>query len=117
MEDKGSSISKLTVLIHDCEISKEFVLESDYGIDTNPNFKTALATRYQSGGTSHACIFEWLQTNVTNPAESIFISFSDNYSDIERSWNNYPILRQMRSYLVCPVNNPMNVPAVNILME
>jgi len=117
MEDKGSSIAKLTVLIHDCAISKEFVLESDYGIDTNPQFRTALATRYQSGGTSHIPVFEWLQTNMKNPAETIYISFSDNYSDIEQSWGNYPILRQIRSYLVCPVANKMNVPAVNILME
>jgi len=117
MEDKGKSISKLTVLIHDTEISKEFVLESDYGIDTNPQFKDALATRYQSGGTSHSSVFKWLQTNIKNPQETIYISFSDNYSNIEQVWTNYPILKQLKTYLVCPVNNPMKVPTVNIMME
>jgi len=117
MEEKGSSISKLTVLIHDVDISKEFVLESDYGIDTNHDFKKALATRYQSGGTSHAHVFKWLQENIHNPEEAIYISFSDNGSDIKQVWGNYPILRRMKTYLVCPINNPMAVPAVNILME
>jgi len=117
MEDKGKSISKLTVLIHDVDISKEFVLESDYGIDTNPDFKKALATRYQAGGTSHNHVFKWLQENIHNPEEAIYISFSDNGSDIEQVWNNYPILRYMKTYLVCPISNPMKVPAVNILME
>ena len=118
MEDKGSSISKLTVLIHDCEISKEFILESDYGIDTNPNFKAALATRYQSGGTAHTCIFSKLQETVKNPQETIYISFSDNYSTIKEDWCKFPIMKKIKTYLVCPVNNPMDIAgAVDILME
>jgi len=117
LEQEGSKISKLTVLIHDVGISKEFILESDYNITTNPQFKAALATRYQSGGTSHDAVFEWLQNNVKDPTKTIYISFSDNYSDIETSFFDYPIMRKLKSYLVCPVNNPMKVPVINITME
>ena len=116
METEGKKISKLTVLIHDSAITKEFVLDSDYGIDSNPNFKTALATRYQSGGTSHADVFKWLQDNVKDPSKSLFMSFSDNYSDIEQELHNYPIMRAITSYFICPVNNPMKG-CTNILME
>ena len=116
METEGKKISKLTVLVHDNKVTKEFVLESDYGIDSNPDFKTALATRYQSGGTSHADVFRWLQNNIKDPSKSLFMSFSDNYSDIEQEIHNYPIMRAMTSYFICPVNNPMKG-CTNILME
>ena len=118
MEAEGKKISKLTVLIHDTHITKMFILDSDYGIDSNPNFKTALATRYQSGGTSHADCFKWLQDNIKDPSKTIFISFSDNYSTIKEDWCKFPIMKKIKTYLVCPVNNPMRITgAVDILME
>ena len=117
LEEEGAKISKLTVLIHDTDISKEFLLESDYDITTNSQFKEALATRYQSGGTSHDTVFKWLQSNIKDSSKTIYISFSDNYSDIEETFFKYPVMRKIKSYLVCPVNNPIKVPAINITME
>jgi len=118
MESKSKDINKLTVIIHDTEIVKEFTLESDgYDISQNSQFKEALATRYAVGGTAHTECFKYLQDNIKNPQETIYISFSDNYSTIEEDWNKFPILKHIKTYLVCPVNNPMQVPAVNIMME
>lgn len=119
IEEEGKSINNLTVLIHDTVVTKEFELLStdNHDITENSNFKAALATRYQSGGTSHEDVFNWLQNNVKDPNKTIYMSFSDNYSDIEYVWGKFPILKIIKTYLICPVNNPMNVPATNILME
>jgi len=116
MEGEGKKISKLTVLIHDTEVTETFILDSDYGIHTNPNFETALATRYQSGGTAHTECFKWLQENIKDPSKTIYMSFSDNYSDISTAIKQYPIMRLLTSYFICPVNNPVKG-VTNILME
>jgi hypothetical protein len=118
MEDTAKQISKLTVLIHDTRIVKEFIVESDFDISENKDFKEALATRYVVGGTSHSDVFNWLDKNIKTLDKSIFISFSDNYSDIPQEWAKHPKLRKLTTYFVCCVpNNPMNVPgAVDIAM-
>ena len=118
MEQEGKKVDKLTVLIHDIGISKEFILQNEYDINKHPQFKKALATRYQSGGTSHRAIFQWLQNNIKDPSKTIYMSFSDNYSDIKEIWNKFPVLRKTTNYLVCPINNPIHIPvAIDILME
>jgi len=109
MEDTSKTISKLTVLIHDTRIVKEFVVEDDYDISSNKMFKEALATRYVVGGTSHSDVFNWLDTNIDDMSKTIYLSYSDNYSDIPTEWKKHPKLRKLTSYFVCTEHNPMKV--------
>jgi len=110
MEDTSKTISKLTVLIHDTRIVKEFVIEDDYDIATNPQFTQALATRFVVGGTSHSDVFNWLDNNIKYLDKSIYLSYSDNYSDIQEEWIKHPKLRKLVTYFVCTESNPMKVP-------
>jgi hypothetical protein len=110
MEDSSKYITKLTVLIHDTRIVKEFTIEDDFDIANNPQFKEALATRFVVGGTSHSDIFTWLTANIKTLDKSIYISYSDNYSDIPQEWAKNPKLRNLTTYFVCTENNPMEVP-------
>lgn len=110
MEETSKTISKLTVLIHDTRIVKEFVVEDDFDISNNKQFKEALATRYVVGGTSHSDVFNWLDTNIKDFSKTIYLSYSDNYSDIPQEWAKHPKLRNMTSYFVCTKSNPMRVP-------
>jgi len=109
MEDVSKQITKLTVLIHDTRIVKEFVLESDYDIAENKQFKEALATRFVVGGTSHSDVFDWIDNNVKDLNKTIFLSYSDNYSDIPQEWAKHPRLRNLSTFFVCCENNPMKV--------
>lgn len=117
IESESTRIGTLTVLIHDTRIVKEFVIENEYDIAECPEFKEALATRYVSGGTSHACVFEHIQgMNLKDPNMYIYMSFSDNYSDIDNVFGNYPAMRHLTNYWVCTENNPVNVIGTNIMM-
>ena len=119
MESESSRIGSLTVLIHDTRIVKEFVLESEYDIGKSPEFKEALATRYVSGGTSHDCVFNHIQNEMKfdDPSKVIYMSFSDNYSDIEQTVFKYPIMRKMTNYWICAgATNPVKAPGENIMM-
>lgn len=113
-EKHSKKITKLFVLIHDTEIVKEFNMESEFDIRTNPNFTTALAHRFAVGGTSHYKVFkridQMIKDKLINPDKTIYISFSDNYSDIPNSWKSFPNLQKIRTTFLSPVNNPVNIP-------
>lgn len=112
-EKHSKKITQLFVLIHDTQVVKEFKLESDYDIKTNENFVTALAHRFAVGGTSHYDLFrridEMLKEGIVDPDKTIYISFSDNYSDIPASWDKFPRLRKLSTTFLAPVQNPVNV--------
>lgn len=112
-EKHSKKITQLFVLIHDTQVVKEFKLESDYDIKTNENFVTALAHRFAVGGTSHYDVFrridEMLKEGIVDPDKTIYISFSDNYSDIPASWDKFPRLRKLSTTFLAPVQNPVNV--------
>lgn len=118
VESESNRIASLKVLIHDTRVIKEFLIEDDYDIANNPEFKQALATRYTSGGTSHACVFEHIQASkIPDPNLVIYMSFSDNCSDIEQCFSNYPVMRKLTNYWICAgANNPVKVPGTNIMM-
>lgn len=118
IESESKRISTLKVLIHDTRVIKEFDIESDFDIASNPLFKQALATRYTSGGTSHACVFEYIDNmKLPDPNMVIYMSFSDNDSDIEQTFNNYKTMRKLTNYWICAGRgNPMKVPGTNIAM-
>jgi len=113
-EKHSKKITSLIVLIHDTEIVKEFTLDDDFDITSNPDFKTALSHRYAVGGTSHLKVFErideMLSTKQVDPDKSIYISFSDFYSDVPASIAKYPSIKQLSVTFLAPESNPMNIP-------
>ena len=117
MESESKKIAKLTVIIHDTQVIKEFEIENEFDIAQSPQFSEALRTRYTSGGTSHRCIFEHIQNmKIPDVNKVIYMSFSDNYSDIDYEFNNFPIMRKLTNYWVCTEKNPVNVLGTNITM-
>lgn len=113
-EKHSKRITQLFILIHDTEVVKQFTLESDFDIQSNPQFVEALAHRFAVGGTSHFDVFrkinDMLANKVVDPSKTIYISFSDNYSDIPKSWEQFPRLAQLSTTFLSPVNNPVNIP-------
>ena len=70
------------------------------------------------GGTSHSDVFAWLTKNIATLDKTVFLSYSDNYSDIPQEWAKNPKLRNLTTYFICCVNNPMNVKGTtDILMQ
>lgn len=117
MESESKRIASVRVLLHDTRVTKEFIVEDDYDIQASPEFKTALATRYSAGGTSHACVFEYIQDmKIPDPNMVMYMSFSDNYSDIEQTFKNYPIMRKLTNFWVRASGVPVEVPGTNIAM-
>mgnify|MGYP001300208189 CR=1 FL=1 len=110
-EKHSKQITNLIVLIHDTEVVRTFTIESDFDISTNPDFKAALAHRYAVGGTSHADVFrtitDMVKSKQIDPAKTIYISFSDNYSDIPKAINKYPIVKTLNPTWLTPVSNPI----------
>ena len=112
-EKYSKRITNLIVLIHDTEIVREFTIKSDFDIKSNPDFKAALSHRYAVGGTSHSHVFarinDMLSTKQIDPNKSVYISFSDNYSDILDSIAEYPAIKQLSVTFLAPNENPMNI--------
>lgn len=122
-EKHSKRITKLLVLIHDTEIVREFTIESDFDIKSNPDFIAALSQRYAVGGTSHSAVFaridELITTKQIDPNKSIYISFSDFYSDVPESIKKYPSIRQLNPIWLNPENNPLpdSCGGTNICMQ
>ena len=117
IESESRKISSIQVLIHDYTVTKVFNIENEYDITKAEGFSQALATRYSAGGTSHDCVFQHIQNmKIPDPNKVIYMSFSDNYSDIESVFSTYPIMRRLTNYWVSPVNNPVKVQGTNISM-
>ena len=113
-EKHSKKITKIIVLIHDTEVVKEFILEDDFDISSNPNFKQALAHRFAVGGTSHSAVMANISAKLADgtidPDKTIYISFSDNYSDIPESWAAHPAMSKLSTTFLTPQDNPMNIP-------
>lgn len=116
-EKHSKKITQLFILVHDTEVVKQFKLESDYDIKSNPHFVEALAHRFAVGGTSHYDVFskinDMLENKTIDPEKTIYISFSDNYSDIPASWKEFPRLNKLSTTFLSPVQNPVNVPGTS----
>lgn len=120
IEQNSKRIQKCTVIVHTGTVDKVFDLESDYDISESPNWKF-LEARLANGGTSHAPVFNHIQNmNLENPTEYIYISLSDNYSDIEESIHEYPVMTEMSKYWLSPIGskhvNQDEVGGINITM-
>jgi len=117
IESESTRISSLRVLIHDTKIIKDFMIEDDYDIASAPGFQEALATRYTSGGTSHRCVFKAIEEmKLPDPSMVMYMSFSDNYSDIEEEFSTFPTMRKLTNYWVAAGGKPVNEPGTNITM-
>jgi hypothetical protein len=113
-EKHSKKITQLFVLVHDTEVVKQFTIESDFDIKSNPHFVEALSHRFAVGGTSHYDVFktidEMLVDKTIDPEKTIYVSFSDNCSDIPESWKTFPSLSKLSTTFLSPVNNPVNIP-------
>jgi len=110
----SQKITEMYIIIHDDDIVKEFKLNSDYDIGANAEFTKALSNRIACGGTSHFKVFKRIDELITkkqiDPNKTIYVSFSDNYSDIPRSWDEVKSLRKLFSTVfLTPQSNPMNI--------
>ena len=117
VESEATRISSIEVIVHDTRVVKSFTISDDYDITNSKDFTEALATRFTVGGTSHDCVFEYIQNmKLPEPDKVIYMSFSDNYSEIEQTVGNYTAMRALTKYWISPVNNPVNVAGTNITM-
>ena len=107
-------ISDLYIIIHDDDIVKEFHIQSDFDVSADPEFIQALGNRIACGGTSHFKVFsriaELLKSKTIDPSKSLYISFSDNYSDIPESWKANPAMTKLYSTtFLTPEHNPVSI--------
>jgi len=118
IESESTKISKLTVLIHDTRVVKTFTITDDYDITNSPDFIEALATRHVVGGTSHDDVFRTIEEmKIVDRDKVIYMSFSDNQSDIEQTIGKYPIMQKLTKYWICAgINKPVKTSGTNIFM-
>ena len=107
-------ISDLYIIIHDDDIVKEFHIQSDFDVSTNPEFIQALGNRIACGGTSHFKVFtriaELIKSKTIDPSKTLYCSFSDNCSDIPKSWKAVPAMTKLYSTtFLAPEHNPMSI--------
>jgi len=103
IKESGKQIARCKVLVHTTDVAQEFDLNDEYDISLHPEFMTAFSVRHADGGTSHNEVFKKIQDmRLQNPNEYIYFSFSDNFSDIESTIHNYPIMRQLTKYWISP---------------
>ena len=96
MKDKSKQIAEIHVLHHTSDVIAQFHLKHAQDIQLDKMFKTALGCRHGSGGTSHAAVFQAIQDlALKDPDQWIYISVSDNYSDIESVLPKYPVMAKV----------------------
>ena len=107
IEGNKKHISTITVLLHDTEIIKQYTLFGE-DITKDSDFRDALLTRVGCGGTSHYHIAEYLASNVEDMDKTIYMSFSDNMSDIPKAFAKFPKLRGLEKIWICSIaDNPI----------
>jgi len=120
---QSKRITNLIVLIHDTEIVKEFNLSADYDIANDPQFKQALSSRFAVGGTSHIDVAhridELITTRAVDPNKTIYIAFSDFYSDVPEAIKKYPKVKLLNPIWLNPIDNPLpsECSGTNITMQ
>jgi len=79
--------AEATIILHDTEIA-DIIDIVDLEEDELKKKLIESTHRVCTGGTSHKHVFEYLST-LTNLEDILYISFSDNYSDIEEAYKKY----------------------------
>lgn len=101
MKDKSKQIGEIHVLHHTSDVVAQFHVKHAEDIQLDRMFKTAFGCRHASGGTSHKAVFNAIkELSLEDPEQWIYISVSDNYSDIESTINIYPIMQRISSVWV-----------------
>lgn len=101
MKDKSKQIGEIHVLHHTADVVAQFHVKHAEDIQLDRMFKTAFGCRHGDGGTSHKEVFNRIkELNLQDPEQWIYISVSDNYSDIESTINIYPIMQKLTSVWV-----------------
>lgn len=121
IEENAQYITECLVIVHTGEVDKVFKLEDEYDITKHPDFKF-LQARLTNGGTSHRPVFHYIQElEIDKPQDYIYLSLSDNYSDIEESIKDYPIMRELPKYWLSPANSrhvsELEAGGINITMN
>jgi hypothetical protein len=126
IKKESKNISEILVLPHTSAVLKEFNIKSDSDLENNKELKEAIGSRHGSGGTSHGDVFRIIEKyfkkdKIDNPEHVIYISFSDNWSDIEDIYRNFPILNKISQiFWVSPSSgrevNLTNVKGRNIVI-
>ena len=114
----AKKVSYLHIIIHDSNIVKLFEFGKQSDSSYNIKLDKMLYNRYSKGGTSHSEVFEYLDKHIKSKEipQSIYISFSDNYSDIEEIYNSYKVIRKIRKFWVT-TGKSMNIAGRHILMR
>ena len=101
MQDKSKQIAEIHVLHHTTDVVAQFHVKHAEDIQLDRLFKTAFACRHANGGTSHKEVFNRIkELNLPDPEQWIYISVSDNYSDIESTLPIYSIMQKISSVWV-----------------
>lgn len=98
----AKKVSYMNLIIHDYTIVKSFVFGKKSEASYNLKLDKMVYNRYASGGTSHREVFEYLDKHIKarEIKESIYISFSDNYSDIEKCYFEYKMVQRVKKFWV-----------------
>lgn len=111
-------VGYLHIMIHDSSIVKIFELGQKSDNNSKIDLDDIINKRYSSGGTSHKPIFQYLDDNIKkiDVPQSIYISFSDNDSDIEENYLNYRVIQKIKKFWVT-TEREVKVLGKNILMR
>jgi hypothetical protein len=93
-EKKSRHIDNITMVFHDTDVVHVETFKGNF------NYKDiikAAKIRHAGGGTSHSCVFDWIDNNVSarDVSRKIYVSFSDNYSDIDSCYHNYKKIKKI----------------------
>ncbi len=111
-------VGYLQIIIHDSKIVKTFEFGKKSDNSYNIKLDKMLYNRYSFGGTSHKDVFEYLDKQIPQSeiANSIYISFSDNYSDIKEVYGNYRVIQKIRKFWVT-TDKDIDVKGRKVLMR
>lgn len=105
-EQYSHLISSAVVMHHTGAVIQQYSLDDSYGdLTEHPEFDASFACRHGNGGTSHLdCvkrIAKHIRKNDVDPERAIWLSFSDNYSDLEDVCvTEHEIMDKLEKYFV-----------------
>jgi len=103
------------VLLHDTRVAerRRFIGKKFQGI------REFITTRVACGGTSHKEVFEIIDEirKEKTTRKLIYLSFSDNYSDIEQVYSQEVFDKVPAYWIVTTGGKPVNVPGMQISLD
>ncbi|MBT5490884.1 hypothetical protein HOK00_00845 [bacterium] len=110
IEKKHKKINKITILTHDSTIGG--ILEEETKSSKILDF---VSTRHCGGGTSHREIFKYLDDNFQKEyKDTIYISFSDNFSDIEDMYPRFKTIQKIDKIWLNCNGRDVSVPGTQV---